>query len=54
MKELRKKIESKGYSLDEFLTEIGFSLRWYRTHSKVGAARYDFLVRKIDELESKK
>jgi hypothetical protein len=51
MNTLRKKIESKGYSLDEFLIEIGFSLRWYRTHSKIGASRHDFLIRKIDQLE---
>jgi len=46
-------IESKGYTVAEFLKRIGFSLRWYRTHSKASAARYGFLVKKVDELEVK-
>ena len=51
--ELTLIIESKGYDLDEFLNHIGFSLRWYREHSKPGAKRYDFLAAKVDEFIKK-
>ena len=46
-------IESKGYTLKEFLEHIGFSLRWFRIHSKRDSARYDFLIGKIEGLEQK-
>mgnify|MGYP000737103103 CR=1 FL=1 len=51
--ELTIQIESKGYTLNEFLEQIGFSLRWYRVHSHNDALRYKFLVRKINELKEK-
>ena len=54
MNVLTRKIRNKGYSLSEFLIVIGFSLRWYREHEKPGAGKYDFLVGKMDELESKR
>ena len=53
MNKLTRKIKDKGYSLTEFCKLIGFSLRWYRTHEKAGAKRYDLLSFMVDELESK-
>lgn len=53
MIDLTKKITDKGYTLEEFLIHIGFSLRWYREHSKVGAKRYEFLAGKVEELGEK-
>lgn len=53
MNTLTRKIKNKGYSLSEFLIVIGFSLRWYREHEKPGAGKHEFLVGKIDGLESK-
>ena len=47
-------IENKGYTLNEFLKHIGFSLRWFRIHSQQDSARYDFLISKIEGLERKK
>lgn len=51
--ELTLKIRAKGYTVNEFLLKIGRSLRWYRTHEIKGAAKYNWLAEKIDELESK-
>ena len=51
--DLTLRIRKKGYTLKEFLDEIGFSLRWYRMHEKVGSKRYEFLSRKVDELINK-
>lgn len=53
MIDLTKKIIDKGYTLDEFLKHIGFSLRWYREHSKPSAKRYEFLLGKVEELRGK-
>lgn len=51
--DLTLRIREKGYTLKEFLDEIGFSLRWYRTHEVVGAKRHQFLSKKVDELINK-
>jgi hypothetical protein len=54
MNKLRAKINAKGYTLEEFLNHIGFSLRWYRIHEKEGAARNKWLKSKVNELDRKK
>lgn len=46
-------LKDKGWSIEEFLSFVGFSLRWYRTHCKKGSARHEFIVDKINELEDK-
>jgi len=53
MNKLTKKIKAKGYTISQFLGTIDRSLRWYRTHEIEGAAKYEFLAKKIEELESK-
>lgn len=49
MNKLTRKIRDKGYALPEFLKIIGYSLRWYRTHEKEGAAKYEYLRGLIDD-----
>ena len=46
-------LHSKGYTIQEYLNLIGRSLRWHRTHEIKGAAHYKYIVKFIDELESK-
>ena len=53
MNKLTRKIKDKGYSLPEFLKEIGYSLRWYRDHEKKDNKQNKMIVDKIDELEEK-
>ena len=53
MNKLTKKIKAKGYTISQFLGTIDRSLRWYRTHEVEGAAKHEFLAKKIEELEGK-
>lgn len=53
MNKLTQEIKLKGYTLSEFLRKINHSLRWYRTHEKVGSPSYNFLVEQINKLDDK-
>jgi len=53
MNPLTRKIKAKGYTLEEFLKKINYSLRWYRIHEKEGAESHEFLNDQIDNVESK-
>jgi hypothetical protein len=49
-----RKIRNKGYSLAEFCTKIGYSLRWYKTHCKNEQTKQNEMIQDfINELESK-
>jgi len=50
---LTRKIKAKGYTLEEFLKKINYSLSWYRVHEKEGADSHEFLKGEIDRMESK-
>ena len=51
--ELTTKIRNKGWLLNQFLVEIGYSLRWYRSHCNVGDARYEYLCKLVGKLEDR-
>ena len=53
MNETTQRIKSKGYSLTEFLSKVGFSLSTYRRYEDESNANHGMLNRLIDELENK-
>lgn len=50
---LTLEIKQKGYTLNEFISELGISLRTYRRYEKPDNAMNAWLVAKINKLESK-
>ena len=52
MNKLTNKINSKGYTLVEFLLMINRSRKWFYKHSN-GGKDYDLLVMVINGLEEK-
>ena len=47
------RLKAKGYTIEQFLSVVGFKLRWYRYSIKPDAPSHDLLNRLIDELENK-
>jgi len=53
MNDATRQLRKKGYTIDEFLKEIGRGSTWWNTHKHGAAKDYNFLMLAISGLKEK-